>query len=154
MQPHRGFLGREEGGHSPDQSGPPNLLWGQWVHQIEELHSALFWVPLITSFSCFYLPMEESFISSGRNFLIRVLFLLKTDVLSLVERMWRKMIQNQVQKAFGPGPLHHLEVRPQCHQKRLRGSDQWRTGSRVMPSRIRWAQWSDHWTWQHGKFTI
>lgn len=86
---------------------PPNL-WGQCVHQIQESYSALFWVPLTPSFSCFYLPMEESFISSGRNFLIRVLFLFKNRCLiSRGQSVTEKESRTKLQR---PSALAHAAI--------------------------------------------
>lgn len=51
-------------------------------------------------------------VSSGRNFLIRFLFLLKTDVLTLVERIYREKDPGRSPNPLNSGTLHHLKVRP------------------------------------------
>ena len=89
-------------------------------------------------------------VSSGRNFFIRFLFLLKTDVLSLWGRICRG--KDLGPKWRGPEPWNTppIECKTPESLKRLRSNDQWGSGSKLIQNRVWWLHWSDSWTWQNG----
>lgn len=158
LQLHKGFPGRGWGGKADTPLANQILLISSGIHAVTKSKNCI-----LHCFRCHYLLSSvfnsqlrgPLYITSGKNLLIRVLFLLKIDVSSLVETMCRGKVPGPSPEGLQPWTTPPMEGKaPTSFKKKRLRWVQWGTGSRGRQSRMWWTRGRNHRTWRCGRLTV